>query len=86
MNVYETHATVKDQGRVEVVGVPFAAGSELQITMSLKRNAGVETADTDSARLAIARDRLRQLFADTRGFRNSPRLSREDLYERGRFH
>lgn len=86
MNTYETHATVNDQGRVEVVGVPFAAGSEVQITMSLKRKDNVEMTAADSEALAAARDRLRHLFATTKGFRNSLRFSREDLYERGRVH
>lgn len=86
MNTYETYATVEDQGRLEVIGVPFATGTEVQITVSPKPRAKVEIAPTDDEALAAARNRLRELFAAIKGFRNSPRLSREDLYERGRVH
>jgi hypothetical protein len=37
MQAYETSATVLDQGRVEVAGVPFAAGTEVEVTINLKR-------------------------------------------------
>jgi hypothetical protein len=36
MSTYETSATVEEQGRVQVVGVPFAAGTEVQVTISPK--------------------------------------------------
>lgn len=39
MNTYETSATVEGEGRVEVVGVPFAAGTEVEMTISPKRAA-----------------------------------------------
>ena len=39
MNTYETSATVEDQGRVEVVGVPFAPGTEVEVTINPKRRA-----------------------------------------------
>lgn len=37
MATYETSATVEDQGRVQVVGVPFAAGTQVDISISPKR-------------------------------------------------
>ncbi len=37
MSTYETSATVQEQGRVQVVGVPFAAGTQVQVTISPKR-------------------------------------------------
>jgi hypothetical protein len=37
MNIYETSATVEEQGRVQVVGVPFAAGTQVQVSISPKR-------------------------------------------------
>jgi hypothetical protein len=36
--------------------------------------------------LTAARDRMRELFRTIKGFRNSPRIPREDLYERGSLH
>jgi len=42
MNSYETSATVEDQGRVQVVGVPFAAGTQVQVTISPKRASAAE--------------------------------------------
>ena len=34
MNSYETTATVEEQGQVHVAGVPFAPGTEVEITIS----------------------------------------------------
>ncbi len=75
MNIYETSATVEEQGRVQIVGVPFAPGTEVEVTISAKR--------LEDAALAAARDRMRELFRTIKGFRNSPRIPREELYERG---
>jgi hypothetical protein len=83
MNTYETSATVEDQGRVQVVGVPFAAGTKVQITISAK-GLDVETTPLGDETLTAARDRVRELFRTIKGFRNSPRIPREELYERGR--
>ena len=44
MNTYETTATVKDQGQLHVLGVPFAPGTEVEVTISPKRRAGAEFA------------------------------------------
>ncbi len=38
MNSFETSATVEDQGRVQIVGVPFAKGTEVEVTISPKRS------------------------------------------------
>jgi hypothetical protein len=37
MKAYETSAKVEDQGRVQIVGVPFAPGTEVQVTISPQR-------------------------------------------------
>lgn len=37
MQTYETLATVEDEGQVRVAGVPFAAGTEVEVTISPKR-------------------------------------------------
>jgi hypothetical protein len=42
MSIFETSATVQEQGRVQVVGVPFAPGTEVEITISPKRLAAEE--------------------------------------------
>jgi hypothetical protein len=42
MNSYETSATVEDQGQVRVAGVPFATGTEVEVTISLKRRSEKE--------------------------------------------
>jgi len=42
MNTYETSATVEGQGEVHVAGVPFAPGTEVEISISLKRSSAEE--------------------------------------------
>jgi hypothetical protein len=44
MNSFETSATVEDQGRVLVVGVPFAPGTQVEISISPKRRSADEFA------------------------------------------
>jgi hypothetical protein len=83
MNIYETSATVEDQGQVRVVGVPFAPGTEVDIAISPKRRSEDGGTSPDDAALAAARDRMRELFRTIKGFRNSPQIAREELYERG---
>jgi hypothetical protein len=84
MKTYETFGTVEEQGRVLVAGVPFPPGTEVEITISPARRAKDEMTPPDDEALAAARDRLRELFRTIKGFRNSPRITREELYERGR--
>ena len=84
MNSYETSATVEEQGRVLVAGVPFAPGTEVDITISPKRPSDDQGTPAEDKALAAARDRMRDLFSTIKGFRNSPRIAREELYERGR--
>lgn len=81
MKTYETFATVEDQGRVSLTGVPFAPGTEVEITISARGALPQGNGSSDAA-LAAARDRMRALFGTIKGFRNSPRIGREDLYER----
>ena len=44
MQTYETSATVEEQGRVQIGGVPFAAGTQVQVTISPKRHSNEEFA------------------------------------------
>jgi hypothetical protein len=42
MNTYATSATVEEQGQVRVSGVPFAPGTEVEVTISPKRRSAEE--------------------------------------------
>jgi hypothetical protein len=80
MNIYETSATVQEQGRVLVAGVPFAPGTEVEVTISPKRRSEDEVNSADDVAVAAARARMQELFHTIKGFRNSPRIPREELY------
>jgi hypothetical protein len=83
MQIYETSTTVENQGRVCVAGVPFAPGTEVAITISPRRTFEAQMMPPDDEALGAARERMRELFRTIKGFRNSPRIPREELYERG---
>jgi len=83
MTHYETTATVEEHGQVHVDGVPFAPGTTVEVTISPKERIEPTAASPDDATLAAARERMRNLFGIIKGFRNSPRIAREELYERG---
>jgi len=85
MNTYETTATVENNGQVRLAGVPFAAGTEVEITISAKLRSKDEVKQSEEVVLAASRERMRELFRTVKGFRNSPRIPREELYERGSF-
>jgi hypothetical protein len=42
MSTFETSATVEAQGQVRVTGVPFAPGTEVEVTISPKRRPAEE--------------------------------------------
>jgi hypothetical protein len=42
MNTYETSTTVEPQGDIRVVGVPFAPGTEVEVTINPKRKSADE--------------------------------------------
>jgi hypothetical protein len=44
MQSYETSATVEDQGNVHVAGVPFAPGTQVEVTINPKRASAEEFA------------------------------------------
>jgi hypothetical protein len=83
MSTFETSATVEEQGRLVVAGVPFAPGTQVEVTISPKQPSSEQTSAPDDQALAAARDRMRELFRTIHGFRNAPRITREELYERG---
>jgi hypothetical protein len=82
MNSYETSATVEDQGQVHLAGIPFAAGTQVQVSISPKVRPNESSADIDGQTLAAARARMQELFRTIKGFRMAPKISREDLYDR----
>lgn len=82
MSTYETSATVQEQGRVLVAGVPFAPGTEVEVAISPKTRSADEIARSDDEAWAAAHDRMRELLRTATGFRNTPRIPREDLYDR----
>lgn len=87
MSIFETSGTVQEQGRILVAGVPFAPGTEVEITISPKVRSEDGVTYPDDAVLAASRDRMRDLFRTIKGFRMTPRIPREELYERlGRRH
>lgn len=45
MKTYETSTTVEPQGDIRVVGVPFAPGTEVEVTISPKRKTAAEFAE-----------------------------------------
>lgn len=81
MKTYETSAMVEDQGRVQVVGVPFAAGTQVEVTIS-PILADDASAGAGGEPLIAARARMQELFATVKGFRMAPKIRREELYDR----
>lgn len=84
MNTYETTATVDAHGQVRLAGVPFEAGTEVEISISPKRQARDESVADDEA-CATARQRLQGLVAALDKARNTEpvgSLNREELYDR----
>lgn len=78
MNIYETSATVEDQGRILVAGVPFPPGTEVEVTITPAQNGG-------NATVVVAFDRAARLFAALNKARNTVSvgsLRREELYDR----
>jgi hypothetical protein len=82
MSIFETSAIVEDHGQIRVAGVPFAVGTQVQVSISPKVRPDEASADVDSQALATARARMQELFRTIKGFRMAPRISREDLYDR----
>lgn len=86
MNSFETSATVEDQGRVEVTGLPFAPGTQVHVMISAEPGQSEMPAPSaeDGRALAEARARMQELFHTVKGFRMAPKIPREELYDRER--
>ncbi len=77
MTTYETSATVEEQGRVQLAGVPFAPGTQVEVIIHPLTN-GLDTTDVRVP------DRSEKLFAAMDKSRNmNPigRLNREGVRE-----
>lgn len=72
---FETTATVEDRGEVRVAGVPFAPGTEVEVTIRLAESALSTVAGGRAARLLTALDKARNTEPI------GP-LRREELYDR----
>jgi len=83
MAPYETSALVLAEGEVRVLGVPFAPGTEVEVTINPKVRSNEASVDVDDEALAAARARMRELFRTITGFRMGPKIPREELHERG---
>lgn len=81
MNAYETLATVEEHGQVRLLGVPFAQGTEVEVTVREKSRSG---ANAEGANPDAGRARMKDLFARVRARNTEPvvPLNREDLYDR----
>lgn len=81
MNTFATTATVEDHGQVRVAGVPFAPGTEVEVTI---REKAAADANRPPALADEARVRMKDLFARVRARNTEPvgPLRREDLYDR----
>lgn len=86
MTTYETSAMVQAEGEVRVVGVPFAPGTEVEVTISPKVRSNETSTHVDDEALTAARARMRELFRAIKGFRMGRKIPREELYERGSLH
>lgn len=81
MNAYETFATVDEHGQVRLVGVPFAQGTEVEVTV---REISRSNATVEAMNSVAGRARMKDLFARVRARNTEPvgPLNREDLYDR----
>ena len=70
MNTYETSATVEEHGQVRLVGLPFAAGTQVEVTVSPKR----ASAEDFSAA-------WRRVCAELRGLANLQNITDDDIGE-----
>ena len=81
MEIYETSATVEDHGQVRVAGVPFAPGTEVEVTIREKVAADANRLPANGEETRV---RMKDLFARVRARNTEPvgPLRREELYDR----
>jgi len=74
MKSFETTATVENHGEIRLAGVPFAPGTEVEITVKPAHH-GEPSATDRAARLLSALDKARNTVT-------AGPLRREELYDR----
>jgi hypothetical protein len=82
MEPYETSATVEDQGQVRVVGVPFAPGTHVEVTITPTVNGAHSAASAEPGRA----QRLLAALDKARNSESVGRLRRAELYDRDILH
>lgn len=82
MNSFETSATVEREGQIHVSGVPFAPGTQVEVVIFPRSANSNAMTLTDAPDLIAARQKMTELFASIKGFRMTPQIRREDLYDR----
>jgi hypothetical protein len=86
MKAYETSATVDAEGQLRLSGVPFAPGTQVEVTISPMPTATLEeSAGASDETVTAAHNRMRELFAALDQARNTEAvgpLRREQLYDR----
>jgi hypothetical protein len=78
MNPFETTATVQDHGQIHLAGVPFAPGTQVEVTIKPTQNGGQQISP-------VPADRAARLFVALDKARNTEPvgpLRREELYDR----
>lgn len=78
MNTFEASATVELEGQVRVTGVPFEPGTKVEVRVTRVE----EVSPAEDTVLTAARSRMRELFQTVKGFQMTPKLTREELYDR----
>lgn len=79
MKSFETTATVEGQGEIRLAGVPFAPGTEVEITVRPAQHGEPLTAPDRATRLLSALDKARNTMS-------AGPLRREELYDRKVLH
>ena len=78
MTVYETSATVEDRGQVRVVGVPFAPGTAVEVTITPIENGVTPPA----AHVPGRAERLLAALDKARNVEPIGQFKRGELYDR----
>jgi hypothetical protein len=78
MTAYETSATVEEQGRVLVAGVPFEPGTRVEVTISPIQNGVV----SPNAQAAARSERLLAALDKARNVNPIGAFDRGELYDR----
>ena len=82
MSTYETSATVGEQGRVVIAGVPFEPGTRVEVTIAPVQNGSESSGAAEADRAA----RLLAALDKSRNTETAGPLRRAELYDRDILH